>query len=399
MSGQDDGSVTSARDEQDQGDELGKLGELGEEMSAADSRALGAPAPAIAAIAPTPLAASRGETVMFLESPAPSAPLAETTNYRPGALVALVFLAPPIVSALVFAALAPMLGAPVWLPLCLLLWIPALAAGWWALGGVRLTRETIAFGRPLRPWRVVALDTVQRLERHGPRLTLVTSAGRISFVPALLGRGAQLRRRLLLTLPVNALGRETRAEVQRLLEGRLARAFAGRDSTTGQLAAIAPGASPAPSATDGPGAADALSLSTPGWWAGAASALALVCALGAGAILLWAPAPLVWLALTPGALALLALGACLWLAQEIFLSDRGVIARYTLTGVTGAVAWSDVRGIRRAPGEVALILRGPRPLICAGPALMPPAAARRMREAVSRFAIDRGTPVTGRPRR
>jgi hypothetical protein len=94
-----------------------------------------------------------------------------------------------------------------------------------------------------------------------------------------------------------------------------------------------------------------------------------------------------WLAVAPGALALVGLAALIWLAQEVFLSDRGVIARFSLVRVTRAVAWDEVVSIERAPGEVALILRGPVALICAGPGLLGERDARRMRELVSRYAF------------
>ncbi len=305
--------------------------------------------------------------MVFLAATRSAPPLAETALYRPGALVAVIFLIPPGVSALVLAALTPGTGAPVWLPLTLLLWVPIMLAGWVMLRGVRLTREEIAFGRPLRAWWVIPLNAIERLEFHGPLMTLVTTSGRtVSFMPALLRRGAQLRRRLLLSLPAQALTGEARAEAQRLL---------GRDMLQ-------------ESGAEG----DALTVRPPRW------SLALAGALALAAIMIWAPA-ISWVALAPGALALLSLVAALWLAQEVFISHRGVIVRFPLTRVTRSVTWDELVAIERAPGEVALILRARRTLICVGPGLLGAWEARGMRETVNRYALEHGTPVAPRARR
>lgn len=310
---------------------------------------------------PVSLEAQTDDTIIFLAAARPTTPLANTALYRPGALVALLFLVPPVASALVLAALVWGMGrAPFWLPLPLLLWVPVMLVGWVTLRGVRLTRDEISFGRPLRPWQVIPLDAIERLESHGQRLTLVLDTGRrVSFIPALLGRGAQLRRRLLLSLPADALTVAAREEAQRLLDWS---AFPTSD-----------------------GAVDALTVSPPRWMPWLAAALA--CALAAGAVFAWMSS-LSWLALAPGILALLALAACFWLAQEVFISDRGLIARFLLLHATGSLAWNEVVSLRRAPGEVALILRGSRALICAGPGLLRNYDARRMREFVSRYLQD-----------
>lgn len=313
------------------------------------------------------------DTVIFLAASPPTVPLAEMTLYRPGALVAVIFLIPPAASALILAALAPGMGAPIWLPLTLLLWVPIMLVGWVALRGVRLTREEIAFGRPLRAWLVIPLSAIERLESHGPRWTLVTTSGRkVSFMPALLSRGAQLRRRLLLSLPASALAGEARAEARRLLGGTVLE--------------------------DSDAAVDALIIRPPRWMLALGVGLALAGALAAGALIVWEPA-ISWVALAPGVLAALSLAASLWLAQEVFISDRGVIARFLLIRVTRSVAWDDLNAIERAPGDVALILRARRALICAGPGLLARREARRMRETVNRYALERGTPVTPRAHR
>jgi hypothetical protein len=263
-------------------------------------------------------------------------------------------------------------AVPIWLPLALLLWIPVMLAGWFALRGVRLTRDAIAFGRPLGAWRVIPLDLIERMERVGPRLRLVTTEGRrVSFSPALLARGAQLRRRLLLSLPIQSLSGPVREEAQRLV---------GAGAPLETLAV------------------DTLTVRPARWLVGLAAGLALAGAMAAGAVIVWAPA-MPWIALAPGALALLALLACIWLAQDVFIGDRGVIAHFSLIHVTGAVAWDELIAIERMPGEIALVLRGPRPVICAGPGLLEASAARRMREILGRYALERGTPVSPRAHR
>ncbi|HEU0025966.1 MAG TPA: hypothetical protein VFQ25_02530 [Ktedonobacterales bacterium] len=324
-----------------------------------------------AGAAPAPRVATDG-SVMFLPAPRPTTPLAETAIYRPGALIATGFLAPPAAGALALAALAWGMGAaPLWLPLALLLWVPVMLAGWSALRGVRLTREAIAFGRPLGAWRVIPLDQIERLERIGPRLRLVTAEGRrVSFTPALLARGAQLRRRLLLSLPLQTLSSSVREEARRLVDG---------DAPQEALAV------------------GALTVRPARWLVGLAAGLALAGALAAGAMAAWAPA-MPWIALAPGALALAALVACIWLAQDVFIGDRGVIVHFSLIRATGAVAWDELITIERMPGEIALVLRGPHALICAGPGLLGARDARRMREILGRYALERGTPVAPRNR-
>jgi hypothetical protein len=93
-----------------------------------------------------------------------------------------------------------------------------------------------------------------------------------------------------------------------------------------------------------------------------------------------------WLAAAPGALALAGLAALIWLEQEVFISDRGVIARFWLVRVTRAVAWDEIISIERTPGALALVLRGPVSLVCAGPGLLNTRDARQMRAMVSRYA-------------
>jgi hypothetical protein len=323
--------------------------------------------------APAPQEVPPPDAVTFLAAPRPTVPLADAPLYRPGALVAVFLLIPPVASALVLATLAWSLGdAPAWLPLTLLLWLPILLAGWAMLRSVRLTREEIAFGRPLRAWRVIPLDAIERLEIGGPLITLKTASGqRISFMPALLSRGAQLKRRLLLSLPLRALTGQARAEAQRLV-----------------------GAAEIPDSD----VADALTVRPRQWLVSLTGGLTLACALAAGALVIWEPA-LLWVTLSVGALATLSLAVCLWLAQELFIGDRGIIARFTLMRITRSVAWDDLIAFECAPGEIALVLHGPRAFICAGPRLLNERDARRMREMLNRFALEHGTPVPLRFRR
>lgn len=304
------------------------------------------------------------DAVTFLAAPTPTTPLAEVEVYRPGALVASALLLPPMAAALVLAALYWNQGRlPFWLPLAPLLWIPISLVGWFPLRNVRLTRESIAFGRPLGAWRTVPLDAITRVERHGPRLTLTATDGhRISFMPFLLRRGGRLQRRLLISLPMQALDSVTRAEAQRLLDGP----GLGMDDLE----------------------ITALTVRPPRWMAVVAGLVAGAALVAGVAIATLSTAP--WLAVAPGAVALIGLAALIWLAQEVFISDRGVIARFALVRLTRAVAWDETLAIEAAPGAVALILRGPVTLICVGPGLLFDRDARRMREVVYRYGYDRG---------
>jgi hypothetical protein len=315
----------------------------------------------------SPALASKAGPI-FLPRPRPATPLAETVIYRPSSLIAVLFLVPPAASALALAsAIEALGGAQFWTALILLLWLPILLLCWLALRAVRLTRDQIAIGRPLRPWRVIPIDAISRLEARGPRLTLVTRAGRITFMPALLARGGELRRRLLLSLPLSALASDARAEAARLLDGAL-REDEGEE---------------------------ALNVQTPLWLRGVMVALTL--ALAAAAVITGAMFGKSALGPGLGAVALLALFVTLWLAQDIMLDEHG--ASLALGGwVTAAASWDQLESIRRAPGELALILLGKRVLVLPGPGLLSQRDARRARQIISRSIRERGLMAAPRSR-
>lgn len=306
--------------------------------------------------------ADEDDGAVFLAPPSQTAPLAETENYRPGALVAVIFLAPPVASALALVALMWSAGgAPYWAPLLLLLWLPLLLAGLFALRGVRLTREQIAIGRPLGAWRVIPLASVTRLEARGLRLVLTLGAqgDRVSFIPALLGRGGQLRRQLLLSLPLNTLAGDARAEAAFLLEGAFPES----------------------------GAENALAVRPPLRAPGLAALVTVALAMGA---VVAGQSHMTWLMDGLGAAAALSLLATFWLAQEVVINERGIAARLTRSIGTASVTWDELTRIYRAPGELALLLRGQRAFICPGPGMLSARDARRVRQTISYYVRERG---------
>ncbi|HET9111435.1 MAG TPA: hypothetical protein VFN78_11460, partial [Ktedonobacterales bacterium] len=139
--------------------------------------------------------------------PAAATRLAESIVYRPGALIAAPLLAGPVVCAIVAALfIGSSGGIPVWLALLPLLWLPVLALAWALLRSVRVTPDTVASGRPFGQWRSVAFEEIELVEQRGLRLIILARGSLpLTITPALLHRGAQLRRALLLRLPLTAL--------------------------------------------------------------------------------------------------------------------------------------------------------------------------------------------------
>jgi hypothetical protein len=300
-----------------------------------------------------------------LLSPSPSAlRLAEYVVYRPGAVFAVALLAGPAVCVIIAAVVIGVSGSlPVWLPLVLLLWLPALALTWALLKSVRVTPGALACGRPLGQWRSIAFDEIERVEQRGLRL-IVSARNRppLVFTPLLLHGGEQLRRSLLLRLPLPVLAGELRLEAQSLSAGDL------RSSVAGDISGI-------------------LTVRTRAVWPALAGGLALASLALAGV----ASLTLVWplSALLAVALALLGglLGyVSLWSAQEVFVTAKGLIVRYPLLHRERDVFWAQVRKVEYMPGEVALFFRGRRPtIISAGPGLLNASQARLMRQFISRY--------------
>jgi hypothetical protein len=315
--------------------------------------------------------------IAFL-APSPSAAqLAEYVVYRPGAAVALALLAGPAVCVILAAVAIGVTGAlPVWLPLLLLLWLPALALAWAMLKSVHITPDALACGRPLGQWRSIAFDDIERVEQR--RLRLVVSAHNsqpLVFSPALLRNGAQLRRSLLLRLPLTALASELRTQAQSLSEGDVSGSLAGDISGV-------------------------LTVRTRTVWPALAGGLAVaLLALGVAALLAMTSSRGLALALALVALACLLGYVSLWSVQEIFVTEKGLIVRYTLLRRERDVFWAQVHRIVYAPGEVALRFHGSQrktTIVSAGPGLLTAVQARLMRQFISRYCPAEVVPA--RPR-
>ncbi len=326
-------------------------------------------APTLASLSPD----ERAQEVSFL-SPSPStSPLADSAIYRPGAIVAGTLLTGPVVCAIAGAVAVSVTGAtpPVWLPLALLLWLPALALAWALLKSVRVTPDALASGRPLGRWQVAPFHEIERVEQQGMRLIVTARSGPpLTFTPRLLHRGAQLRRSLLLRLPLAALSSQLRAEAQTLEIGDLA------DSYRGDVEGV-------------------LSVRPKLRWTLLSGGLAL-----ALLALLFLSAPVsIALGVVLAALACAAAFLGLWMVQDIFVSEKGLIVRYTVLLRERDIFWTQVRAIEYLPGEAALILRSVRSLTCAGPGLLTAQQARLMRGYISRYCVAQVMPtLTRRPR-
>jgi hypothetical protein len=313
------------------------------------------------------------QDIAFL-APSPTAlRLADSAVYRPNGLVGLALIAGP---AICVGAAAPTIGAtshiPLWLPIALLLWLPALALVWALLKSVRLTPEGVACGRALGQWSMLGFGEIERIEQHGPRLVISgrRNSQTISFTPALLSRGGQLRRTLLLQLPLRTLVGALRAESQRL--------SVGDEMAAGDISGV-------------------LTVRTRRAWPMGAAALvvallatgvALLVMLGVGAV------GLVVLAL---ALALLCGLLGLWSAQVIFVSEKGLVIQYPLLRHESDVYWTQAQQIGYAPWEVALLYRGASHTIYSiGPGLLTPSQARLMRQYINRYSQAEVAPAWSR---
>jgi hypothetical protein len=320
------------------------------------------------------------QEVVFL-TPSPSVwRLAESIVYRPGALVAVALLAGPVVCAIAGAVAADVTGSvPVWLPLVLLLWLPALALAWMLLKSVRVTPDALACGRPLGQWRVILFDEIERVERHGLRLVVRARGSRpLAFTPLLLHRGAYLRRSLLLRLPLTVLIGELRAQALSLSEGDVTSRIEGDKGDISGILTVRPRLI---------------------WSVLAGSVAVALIALGTMALLAIASPASGALALALAALAG-ALGYfSLWSAQEIFVSEKGLVIRYALLRRERDVHWAQVSLVEYTPGEMTLLFRGVRQTtICAGPGLLNAPQARLMRQFVSRYCLSQVAPaLTRRP--
>ncbi|HZC08326.1 MAG TPA: hypothetical protein VE338_22025 [Ktedonobacterales bacterium] len=322
------------------------------------------------------------QNAAFLEPPSASTYLAESVVYRPGAWVAMTLLAGPIVCAIAGAVVIGVSGAiPLWLPLSLLLWLPVLGLAWALLKSVSVTPDTVASGRPLGQWRTVAYEEIEHVEQSGMRLVISARASPpLVITPALLHRGAQLRRTLLLRLPLTALGGDLRTQAQILSEGAML------GGAVGDISGI-------------------LTVRTRAIWLvlGVVVSVALL-ALGAVA-LLTLTTPLNNLPTWALALALAALAGIsgyfgLWSAQDIFVNEKGLVIHYALLRRDRDVFWAQVRLVEYTPGEMALIFRGPRrATMSAGPGLLNETQARLMRQFIGHYCVADVIPALSRDRR
>lgn len=320
---------------------------------------------------PPPIAPAE---VDFLTPPLPTSLLFSADIYRPSGAIALALLIGPTVCAAVGAIVASSAGSiPLWLPLALLAWLPILALAWALLKSVRVTPETLACGRPLGVWRSLPFTEIERVEQRGPRMVVSSRTGaRLSFTPFLLRQGANLRRRLLLQLPLHALAGDLRAE------------------------AIALEGDAMPVVSEN-GLMSALTVRVARRWSALAFAVALAAAAGA-AMAFWLLAPPLSLALGAAllalALALTFLGV--WVAQELFISESGIFVHYRLLRRDRDIFWSQARLLEYTPGELALRFRGDHDVICVGPGLFTRADARRLREYIQRYCEAKITPLLAR---
>lgn len=313
----------------------------------------------------------------FLPQIAGDGSVGETTVYRPGAPVAVALLTAPVLFAVVgmWVAIASH-RVPIWLPIALLLWLPFIALEWLLIKSVRITPDTISCGRPLRRWQQISFDEVERVEQRGLRLIVGGRSGApLVFTPLLLNQGAELRRSLLLRLPLQTLWGRLRLEAQLLTDGGVGATRAESD-ISGVLTVRSRWLWPALGlgvtlALLGLGLLAALTL--PGFWKLALGGLAVALAIGSGWVSLWTP-------------------------QEIFFSEKGLIIHYLLLRRERVVFWEQVRAIEYIPGEFALLFGGVRRVMCIGPGALSVQHARLMRQFVSRYcpAHVRVSPLTFR---
>jgi hypothetical protein len=301
--------------------------------------------------------------------------LAEVRVYRPGpALAAAIALAPGALAlAGAVMSLAVSQAIPVFLPVLLLLWVPALPATWLAMVSVRTSATGIAAARPWRKWEELPWELIERAERHGIRYALTTSDGRrIVFAPATLREGARLRREILVRLPPQVLDERLRSAARDLLGEPLAPQLKGGLSAEVRARPRARWRKGAVGGAIGGGLAvvgGALAApATPGLVMGGMGLLVLVAFVGG----LW------------------------WLNQEVILTKNGIQVIYAPLGGTRTLAWGEIQLVEHTRGERMLRLRGERRLRCAGPRLLSPADRDAMRAFLHTYCVDKGVPIAER---
>lgn len=300
--------------------------------------------------------------------------LTESAVYRPGVAIASILLAGPFISAIIGIVVAAVTGSiPLWLPFVLLLWLPVIALVWLLLKSVRVTPNAIACGRPLGQWRVFSFDEIERVEQRGLRLLIGARGGPpMIFTPALLQDGKQLRRSILLTLPLHTLWGRLRSEAQEFSS------LQGESDSEGAIAGV-------------------LTVRSRWFWTVSAVIAALVAlALGFAAWGVFTGTVRLVLAALSLVLALLLVVFALWMKQELFLSEKGLIIRYTLLRREQVVFWTQVRLIEYTPAELALYFRGARRVVCAGPGALAVQQGRLMRQFIGRYCFSPVAPLSAR---
>jgi hypothetical protein len=297
--------------------------------------------------------------------------MVDVNIYRPGSFLALAMLLFPLLVALVGATSYVLLGEhiPVWLPLLLLLWLPCIAALWLLMKSVRTTPVSIAVGRPWQRWREVAYADIERVERRGPSIRMLTMSGeRLSFTPLLLRDGTRLEVGLLLRLPPHVIVGRLRRRAQELITGDI------HESPAGTLAGT-------------------LRIRVRARWRLIALALAIAALAGAAASLLLLASVL--LLAIPLAIILAAVGLCslvafTWVQQRVEINENGVAVTGFLTRRPQQMAWDDVVWIEEYPGQIAIRLRGPSKLRLAGPRLLKRSQADVLRAFLHEHVMERG---------
>lgn len=304
-----------------------------------------------------------------------STPLTDVEVYRPGPYFALVILLIPVLVALIgtVVSLNAQGTIPVWLPFVVFLWLPLLPAIWFVMQSVRTNPYGIAAGRPWRTWQEIPWQLVERVERVGILIRITSSDGQtLVLIPLLLREGQRLKRQLLLRLPSHVLVGELAQESRLLLVNGIYTMPEGGLSGTLQAR---------------PQARWPVALTV--------AALALIaCAILAVVKLpLIAAIPLTTVCALAAAASIFGLG---WLAQQVFVNESGISARWSFARTTREMTWEHVELIEHSSRQALLRVRGGNRIVCIGPALLPDAQRDLMRAFLHEYCVNRGVPIVRR---
>lgn len=304
-----------------------------------------------------------------------STPLMDIQMFRPGPYLAFTLLVLPIVIALIGAGIAlDTTGTiPVWLPLVLLLWLPCLPLVWLIMQSARISSLGIAVGRPWRTWEEIPWGLVERVERRGLTIRIISSDGkRLSLTPLLLRDGARLRRLLFLRLPTHVFVGALADETQRLLSGGMALASVG-------------------------GFAGTLHAQPRRQWYVLLSSIDLLAVAAAIAVVMMLPiAIMIPLIVLCVAVLLISTAMFVWLLQWVELNEEGMTIVWTFPRRMQAVRWAEVEMIEHTPREVLLRVRGKQRIACIGPSLLSTAQRDLMRAFIHEYCTNRSVPIVRR---